>query len=133
YYRNFVSDLIYPPDVSATDVRSYFDAFDGVAEEPTGSWLTYNKQKLAATSWYLDGTLQLQGFYAGRTIRGSQYSYFLTSTRRRRGVADGCRVFSGAGDGCTGLPKQPMATRRYWQSSASGVQPGRRSVRVASI
>ena len=84
FYRNFVSDLIYPPDVSGVDVRSYFDAFDAVAEEPAGSWLTYNKQKLGAVSWYLDGTLDLQGFYAGRKIRGSQYSYFLASTRKHR-------------------------------------------------
>jgi hypothetical protein len=82
YYRNFVADLIYPPDVSKIDVTSYFGAFDSVAEEPTGSWLTYNSQKLGTASWYVNGVLQLQGFYAGRRIRGAQYGYYLAGVRK---------------------------------------------------
>ena len=84
YYRNFVSDLLYPPDISNLDVRAFFDTFDSVAEEPAGSWLTYNRQKLGIPSWYVNGTLQLQGFYAGRVQRGWQYSYYLAGTGKKR-------------------------------------------------
>jgi hypothetical protein len=81
YYGNVVADLIYPPDISSLDVRKYFAEFDGVAEDPNGSWGTSNKQIMALASWYLNGTLHLRGFFAGHHAPGpgEGYSYFTTS------------------------------------------------------
>ena len=83
YYRNVTGDLIYPPDISALDPASYFSVFDGIAEEAQGSYVTYNRQKSSLPSWYLNGTLALQGFYAGRDLHGSRSGYLLAGPRRK--------------------------------------------------
>lgn len=85
FYRNVTSDLIYPPDVSSVKPE-YFTAFDGVAEEPQGSYVTYNRQKTSLPSWYLNGTLSLEGFYGGRDLHGSQSGYYLVGVRRHAPV-----------------------------------------------
>jgi hypothetical protein len=87
-YRNVTGDLIYPPDISGIDPQAYFSRLDGIAEDGNGSWATYNKQKMALSSWYLNGTLDLQGFYAGHRYPGdgSSYNFFMTAWKRKRPV-----------------------------------------------
>ncbi len=88
YYRNFVGDLIYRRDISTLNPRAFFAMFDGVAEDPNGSWITYNRQQMVTASWYLNRVLQLQGFYAGHVAYGGNdgYSYFMTVLDRKRPI-----------------------------------------------
>jgi hypothetical protein len=64
-YRFVTNDLLYPADLSGLDLGDYFRSFDAVAEEPPSSWATYNRQRKALASFYLDGTLHLRGFVCG--------------------------------------------------------------------
>lgn len=65
-YRFVTNDLIYPPDISGIDLVEYFSHFDAIAEEPQGSWLSYNKQQMALTSFYVTRLLKLVGLYSPR-------------------------------------------------------------------
>jgi hypothetical protein len=82
-YRNVTGDLLYPPDVSSVVPSRYFAPFDAVAEDAQGSSVTYNRQGRSLPSWYMDGSLQLLGLYAGRNPRGDNAGYFLTGLSRR--------------------------------------------------
>jgi hypothetical protein len=83
YYRNVTGDLLYPRDISRVVPSRYFVPFDAVAEDAQGSSVTYNLQRKSLPSWYMDGTLQLLGLYAGRNPRGDNAGYFLSGVRSR--------------------------------------------------
>jgi hypothetical protein len=74
-------ELLYPPDISGLNLQSFFGIFDALAVDPHQTWATYNKQRLNITSAYLDGILQLRGFYYAdrRTLSESGISYMLYS------------------------------------------------------
>lgn len=57
--------LLYPPDVGCLDRRGFFSLYDAMADDPHQSWASWNKQHVSISSSYLDGTLQLRGFFFG--------------------------------------------------------------------
>jgi hypothetical protein len=65
-YRFVTSDLIYPPDIGDIDPAAYFRDFDAIVEEPQGSWVTYNRQKMSLPSFYTAGHLRFAGLYSPR-------------------------------------------------------------------
>ena len=65
-YRFVTSELIYPPDIGGVDPAEYFRDFDAIVEEPQGSWVTYNRQRMSLPSFYAAGHLWLAGLYSPR-------------------------------------------------------------------
>ena len=45
------------------DLKKYFASFDALAVDPHQSWLANNLQRKNITSSYVDGLLQLRGFF----------------------------------------------------------------------
>jgi hypothetical protein len=91
YYRNVTGDLIYPRDISNVNTADFFSTFDGVAEDGNGSWVTYNRQQMSLSSWYLNGDLQLLGLYCARASTQSWHpypdvGYYLIGIRRTEPV-----------------------------------------------
>jgi hypothetical protein len=76
--------LLYPADIGCLDRRRFFSLYDAVATDPHQSWASYNKQHISITSSYLDGSLQLRGFFFGdrRLYFESSLSYMLYSVDR---------------------------------------------------
>ena len=56
-------DVLSKRDLSNVNLRAYFDRFDAIVETRHLSNLTENAQNQSLPNWYLDGTLQLKGFY----------------------------------------------------------------------
>jgi hypothetical protein len=77
-------EISYPSDLSCLDLKRYYGFFDALAVDPHQSWLAYSRQRVSITSSYLDGILQLRGFFfADRRSRfESGLSYMLYSVRR---------------------------------------------------
>jgi hypothetical protein len=81
YLYFITSDLIYPHDVQCLDLKKYFASFDALAVDPHQSWVAYNRQRRNITSSYIDGILQLRGFFFAdrRDYYESGLSYMLYS------------------------------------------------------
>jgi hypothetical protein len=60
----FITDLLYPSDISKVDLKNYFSIFDAVVVG-TESYLTWNQQRIAPVSLLLKGTLGLRAFFLG--------------------------------------------------------------------
>jgi len=58
------------------DLRSYFTWFDAMAEYVHMSDVTVNQLNKSLSSWYVDGTLQLRGFYFGQNHPHMSYLLF---------------------------------------------------------
>jgi hypothetical protein len=76
-------------DISHIDFRRYFSYFDALAQDGRSdmSGMTGNWQHQTLTSWYIDGTLNLKGFYFGNSgVRSwsSVLSYLLLSPHGTR-------------------------------------------------
>jgi hypothetical protein len=56
-------ELLYAKDIHAVDLTSYFRPFDAVVEYAHMSDYTLNAQRATLSTWYVDGTLNLRGFY----------------------------------------------------------------------
>jgi hypothetical protein len=65
-YRLVTGDLIYPLDIGDINPAEYFRDFDAIVEEPQGSWVTYNRQKMSLPSFYVARHLRLGGLYSPR-------------------------------------------------------------------
>ena len=75
-------------DISHLDVRRYLSYFDALAQDARFDWsgMTVNKQHQTLTSLYIDGTLNLRGFYFGNDpVRSwsSELSYLLLTPAHR--------------------------------------------------
>jgi hypothetical protein len=75
-------------DISHLDVRRYLSYFDALAQDARFDWsgMTVNKQHQTLTSWYIDGTLNLRGFYFGNgpvQSWSSELSYLLLTPAHR--------------------------------------------------
>jgi len=55
-------ELLYGPSVSV-EPKKYFARFDGLAIDQLNSWVTWNKERVGLTSFYLSGDLGLKGFW----------------------------------------------------------------------
>ncbi|MBC7812222.1 MAG: hypothetical protein H7175_13790, partial [Burkholderiales bacterium] len=58
------------------DLRGYFARFDAMAEYVHMSDVTVNQLNKSLSSWYVDGTLQLRGFYFGQNHPHISYLLF---------------------------------------------------------
>ena len=73
-------DVLFPLSLAGFDGAAYFSRFDAVAEYSHMSDATSNRERKALLSWYLDGTLQLRGFFFAEHI--GELSYLLLQTGR---------------------------------------------------
>jgi hypothetical protein len=62
--------------VSSLDMLAYLDGFDALVEHPHMSDVSHNGQGATLSTWYLDGLLELKGFYFGRGARDNSYFVF---------------------------------------------------------
>jgi hypothetical protein len=84
---NAGQDLANSPDISHLDLARYLSYFDALAQDARFDWsgMTGNRQHQTLTSWYVDGTLNVKGFYFGNTgVRAwsSALSYLLLTPHR---------------------------------------------------
>jgi hypothetical protein len=72
-------DLLWKKDISKVNLKQYFSQFDAIAENGFMSNVTENTQRTGLSSWYLDGTLNLKGFYFAQSH--SNLSYLLLNSQ----------------------------------------------------
>lgn len=65
YWYDIASDLLWSK-IKDKDIRDYFSRFDAIVEQYHMSNATSNDLGTVISSWYLDKTLFLKGFYFGR-------------------------------------------------------------------
>jgi hypothetical protein len=86
--------------MTRAEAAAYFARFDAIVESAHMSNATYNRDHKALLSWYLDGVLQLKGFFFARI--NSELSYLLFQTQQPGGLAGfalkGTELYRFAGD-----------------------------------
>jgi hypothetical protein len=92
YVYNAGQELVNSPDISHLDLPRYLSSFDALAQDARFdmSGMTANRQHQTLTSWYIDGTLNLKGFYFGNSGAkswSSVLSYLLLSPHETRPLA----------------------------------------------
>jgi len=80
WYR-VTPDIIWPKDLSGIDLKEYFSIFDAIADQKHFSNLTYNYRKATISSWYVDGTLSLKGFYITSTNDPQLCTYLFSAEK----------------------------------------------------
>jgi hypothetical protein len=82
YYYDVSPDLLWKGSLPP-DLNEYFKPFDAIVEHQAFSSSTENNERKSLVSWYVDGTLNLRGFYLSSENAALPYLMLNTSPARQ--------------------------------------------------